>query len=574
MIKTISLISTFCFVANPLCSLADLLSLKSQNEISDSHSYSVNTNDKPGQTDIGWNTFLNNSAPSHYSDGNYNQDILNNQDLIKGQNYHYPLTEDPSPWPREFQPKWTIGGGLFLNRDNETYTNTPPAVNAEKGLFGSFNYINSTPGDQASSHSYINKIRNYQHKKINEGFPLPPGYSDLDSYNLNNFSYANYYSKTAFQQSSELDLTPTFIGPDDYGYQQAKGITRSHSKILIKQILNDFLHIWYFDNWVKLYKASFTNDQYYQLSMYYKLFNDLYNDRTQFGWLNELYFNLSIRYNYVINQTKEQTYNIPEGASALTNFLGGLMDTALATTLDAVPGLGWIASTVIDLFLLNMQGQYTNRPEEKTNNIQYFSGYLTYAYMVYIFNDLLGTPQEFQKGDYSKPIANFVHQYGHFPSIINLRDFNVFLNLRNFFKDVHSYYKFYFTSNGEAHPDTHYEQTFIDSFDPQSLVPYLNLKVQLKRPNGDITKIFDHLNDIYNNDPKQVLFDTWASSTDYNSFLIDLSQDPSYNCPNIINYQKYLTFTGQLPFSPTDPAKTIKILYKKEIIARVRAVFG
>ena len=72
MIKTISLISTFCFVANPLCSLADLLSLKSQNEISDSRSYSVNTNDKPGQTDIGWNKFLNNSLPKGTSDGHYN----------------------------------------------------------------------------------------------------------------------------------------------------------------------------------------------------------------------------------------------------------------------------------------------------------------------------------------------------------------------------------------------------------------------------------------------------------------------------------------------------------------------
>ena len=499
---------------------------------------------------------------------------MNNHYLINGQNYSY---SDINPHYKfqEIQPKWTIGGGLFLNRDNETYTNTPSAVNAEKGLFGSFNYINSTPGDQASSHSYINKIRNYQHKIINKSSPLlhVNGYSDLDSYNLNNFSYANYFSKTTSSQSSDLDLTPTFIGPDDYSYNKAKGITKSHSKILIKQILNDFLHIWYFDTWVKLYQASFTPDQYYKLSLADKLYHDLHYDQTQFGWLNELYFNLSIRYNYVINQKTVQTYNIPEWASALTNVFGGLMDTALATTLDAVPGLGWIASTFIDLFLLSMQGQYTNRPEEKTNNIQYFSGYLTYSYMIYIFNDLLGTPQEFKKGDYSKPIASFVHQYGHFPSIINLSDFNVFLNLKNFFKDVHSYFKYTQSQAGFQSAINSYEQSFIDSFDPQSLVPYLNLKVQLKRPNGDITKIFDHLSDIYNNDPEQVLFDKWVYSTDYSDFLIELSQDPSYNCPNIINYQKYLTFTGQLPLQPQDPAKTITIWYKNEIWAKVRTEY-
>ena len=569
MIKTISLISIFCFVANPLCSLADLLSLKSQNEISDSRSYSVSTNDHPGQTDIGWNKFLNNSVPSGSIDGNYNNDIMNNHYLINGQNCSY--SGNPTSKTKEFQPKWTIGGGVFLNRDNETYTNTPSAVNAEKGLFGSFNYINSTPGDQASSHSYINKIRNFQHKKINE-LPLPPGYSDYDSYNLNNFSYANYSSKTASSQSSDLDLTPTFIGPDDYVYQQAKGITRSHSKILIKQILNDFLHIWYFDTWVKLYQASFTNDQYYQLSLADKLRDDLNYDQTQFGWLNELYLNLSIRYNYIVNH-KVQTYNIPEWASALSNVFGGLIDTALATTLDAVPGLGWIASTVIDLFLLNMQEKYTNRPEDKTQNIQYFSGYLTYSYMIKIFNDLLGTPQEFQKKDYSKPIANFVHQYGHFPSIIKLKDFNVFLNLKNFFKDVHSYFKFWYTSDTskDSHWVQHFQQTFIDSFDPQSLMPYLNLKVQLRRPNGDITKIFEHLNDIYNNDPKNCVLGSWSTQTYYNAFLRALARDHTYNCSEIMNYQKDLTFQGQLP-GPGDPPKTITILYKREIWAKVRAM--
>ena len=90
-----------------------------------------------------------------------------------------------------------------------------------------------------------------------------------------------------------------------------------------------------------------------------------------------------------------------------------------------------------------------------------------------------------------------------------------------------------------------------------------------------ISSTFNWLNNIYkNNIRSQYFFDTWASSTDYYDFLIELSQDPFYNCPQIMKYYCDLKCTGELPLNPKEPAKTITIGYKNEIWARVRAVFG
>ena len=90
-----------------------------------------------------------------------------------------------------------------------------------------------------------------------------------------------------------------------------------------------------------------------------------------------------------------------------------------------------------------------------------------------------------------------------------------------------------------------------------------------------ISSTFNWLNNIYkNNIRSQYFFDTWASSTDYYDFLIELSQDPFYNCPQIMKYYYDLKCTGELPLNPKDPAKTITIWYKNEIWAKVRAVFG
>ena len=89
-----------------------------------------------------------------------------------------------------------------------------------------------------------------------------------------------------------------------------------------------------------------------------------------------------------------------------------------------------------------------------------------------------------------------------------------------------------------------------------------------------ISSTFNGLNHIYN---QQVLFDKWVYSTDYSDFLIELSQDPSYNCPQIWKYyEKYyddLKCKGELPLNPKEPAKTITIWYKNEIWAKVRVEY-
>ena len=90
----------------------------------------------------------------------------------------------------------------------------------------------------------------------------------------------------------------------------------------------------------------------------------------------------------------------------------------------------------------------------------------------------------------------------------------------------------------------------------------------------NIRNTFNSLNDIYQNDPKNFLLDSFG---DYPSFLRDLGQASYYGCPQIINYYYQntsdFTFKGALPRFG-DPIKTITILYKKEIMAKVRAMYA
>ena len=85
-----------------------------------------------------------------------------------------------------------------------------------------------------------------------------------------------------------------------------------------------------------------------------------------------------------------------------------------------------------------------------------------------------------------------------------------------------------------------------------------------------ISSTFNGLNDIYNNDPKNCVLGSWATQTYFNAFLRALARDHTYNCPQIMKYQNDLIIKDPLPLSG-EPAKTITIKYKNEIMARVRA---
>ncbi len=566
----VSLCSALVIVSSPIISLGDLYDINIKNGESDSKTYTVSTNNLSSTQNMGWNSLLNSNVTST---SNYSQIIQNNYNLIKGQDYSFRAVNHGGI--NEIRPKWNIGGGLFLKKDTETYTNTP-SVNAKNGLFGSFNYIHYYKQNLQYHPSYINKIGSFYHSEL-----LNPryhyfwrGYLNKTSYNLNNFSYHNYSSTTTFQSSSDLNLTPSFIGPDDFSYSQKAGIVQSQSKMFINQILNDFLNIWYFENWAKQYYIYFTSDQYYDLSLYGKLLNDIDNDITHYGWLQDLYFNVSIRYNYIVNKEIVQNYNIPEWAGTVTNIAGGLLDASLASSEASIPPLGWMLGAIVDLLLNGLQGTHV-KPVEKTQSINYYSNFWTYSRMALIFDNLLGTPAELRKGDYSKPIANFYHTYNNFPAQIHLQNFNIFLYLKNFFERFKSNFMHYTAAKTQDRPLMwqHYLQKLNYIFNPKSLYPYLQLKILLSKPLGDIQKLFDLITKSYNSG--FVLPSFWTNS-DASKIPNEILQQLIGGIPgldDLENYANQITFKGTLPTSDGAGIKTIQIIYNHDIFANIKTIY-
>ncbi len=93
----------------------------------------------------------------------------------------------------------------------------------------------------------------------------------------------------------------------------------------------------------------------------------------------------------------------------------------------------------------------------------------------------------------------------------------------------------------------------------------------------NIQQIFNRLNNIYIKGSEDSVWGSWPTRTSYYYFLRILDEDDLYNCP-LIHYEKYLTFQGYLPGRPKKgefpEVNTITIWYKKEFMAKVRAMYN
>ncbi len=572
MKRTLTLLSAITVTASPALTLISLLR-QNQKTLINSKTYTVSTNDHPGKSDAGWNDFLYTDKQAN----NFDKVIRHNQNLSKGDNYDVKVNTPRIKEKYNFIPlRWNIGGGLFLDKSKNTYINTP-VVNAKKGLFGSFNYIHSLDKNLQFQPSYLvkgnkNNIRHFVKKQ--------KGTDITEEYNLKNFSYINYSSPTQSHFSSDLDLTPSYVGADDFTYQHNKGVILSKSKVFINNILNSFLNIWYFDNWVKSYQFNFTSDEYYNLGLYDKLRSYIDNDTHHCGFFNKLFLHISILHNYLVKKMVDKViqedvkkFKVPEWSSVATEIGGELLDqTILALGLDFGP-LGFLLALGVDSVLLGLQSAKEKHDvhvkvptaDKKKESINFYSNYLTYTYMKSIFDNLLGTPQGFKKGDYSKPIANFFHTYHKLPSQIHLKDFNIFLSVNKFFNKLESYFHDY-----TPKAKTHYHQIFNNSFNPSSLQTYLQLKVNLSKPLGNIQKLFDIITKEYNEG--YILGYDWSDSNaskDKDEILEQLIESIP-NLDNLKNYENKISFEGTLPISKSSGFTKIKIIYDNKISAYIK----
>ncbi len=110
----------------------------------------------------------------------------------------------------------------------------------------------------------------------------------------------------------------------------------------------------------------------------------------------------------------------------------------------------------------------------------------------------------------------------------------------------------------------------INSLDKKSVYEDKNFIINFY----NIKNIFDYINDIYKNQTNMVLSGGWITPNDLKGLLEALADDIDYNkAGNILNFSKDITLKGALP-GPNKGIKTVEILYKNTLSAKIRVMAG